>query len=109
VSVTWTDGLTSCITFRGQGSTAEERRGSMHQQLAALRSSAQFLAPESWPASSCVVAFHLCDRSPEHAAALLDAAVRTTSLLNLLVQGYDMANSAPWRAWPACRTSRTWA
>jgi hypothetical protein len=69
--------------LQGQGRTAEERRSSMQQQLAALQSSSSFLAPASWPSTRCLTCLHLDIGSARHDASYLEAAMQAPSLLEL--------------------------
>jgi hypothetical protein len=73
--------------FQGQGSTIAERRKSMQQQLAAMCSSSDFLAPASWPASRCLTTLTIdTQRTPFDqglASAIVPAALQTLSLVDL--------------------------
>jgi hypothetical protein len=92
LTVTWSDGkvlaahLQPCwVSFQGQGSTHGERQNSMQQQLAAMRSSTQLLAPASWPACGVLTSCRLSVDCipPEVHALYMGAAAHTTSLASL--------------------------
>ena len=73
----------SHVQFRGSGATPEERCACMQQQLAALCSSATFLAPSSWSACQCVTSVKIWELKGDAAAAYLSAATHTGSLTSL--------------------------
>jgi hypothetical protein len=71
------------LRFKGEGGTPSEQRASMQRQLAALRSSTSFMAPDSWPACSCLVSFRTCEFEDLDGDTYLEAAVNTASLARL--------------------------
>jgi hypothetical protein len=79
--------------LQGQGRTAEERRSSMQQQLAALQSSSSFLAPASWPTTHCLTSLRLDMGSARHDASYLEAAMQAPSLVELHVSTADTAEA----------------
>jgi hypothetical protein len=83
------------LKFEGAGGTPQEQRASMLRQLAAMRSSStKFLAPESWPASSCLTSFTFEEGLDSPDTPYLQAAIHTPSLAHLEV---DMAgDSSDW-------------
>jgi hypothetical protein len=67
--------------FKGQGITSAERCASMQRQLALLLPSTGFLAPSSWPSSSCLTS--LTVDGDQQCTAELAAAMATTTLEHL--------------------------
>jgi hypothetical protein len=82
LDVNWQDdaGRECFLCFKGEGSTPPEQRASMERQLEALWSSTAFMAPESWPACSCLVSFTVRQFKDLHRDTCFKAAVRTPSL-----------------------------
>jgi hypothetical protein len=76
----------SSLQFEGAGRAPDEQRASMQRQLAALRSSTDFLAPTSWPACSCLTSYALQGIVHQAEDELLSAAIRTPSLASLNVR-----------------------
>jgi hypothetical protein len=97
--VRWTDatGCASDLQFQGAGSTALERRASMQRQLAALSSSTDFLAPESWPTHRCLASCTLHRLVVDTTDAYFRAATRTPSLSRLDISVDDANPCAPLR------------
>jgi hypothetical protein len=83
------------LEFKGAGSTSHEQRASMQRQLAAMCSSADFLAPDSWPANSCLTSYTYEDGfESQDDGVCLQAAIHSPSLAHLEV---DMGStSSDW-------------
>jgi hypothetical protein len=77
------DEISSSLQFQGAGSTPLERCASMQRQLAALCTSTAFLAPESWPACSCLTSFTSDGLLYQEDVSFLRAATHTPSLAAL--------------------------
>jgi hypothetical protein len=92
--VQWNDatGCSSDVQFEGEGSTPLERRASMQRQLAALCSSTDFLAPDSWPTCSCLTS---CTLHVATDAVFFRAATRTPSLAHLDICVNDASACTP--------------
>jgi hypothetical protein len=90
--VAWQDNDEVCSTvqFQGAGRTPQEQRANMQQQLAAMCSSADFRAPESWPAHGCLASFTSDGLLGHHNGdVFLRAAAHTPSLSSLDVSMDD--------------------
>jgi hypothetical protein len=89
--VDWEDeeGCSSNVHFKGAGSTTQEQRASMQRQLEALRSSTAFMAPESWPACSCLTAIAVDSVRELTDDVYLSAAAHTPSLARLHINTYQ--------------------
>jgi hypothetical protein len=74
------------LQFKGSGSTPMEQHSSTQRQLAALSSSTKLLAPESWPAQSCLTSFTLDGYWPWK---VTEAATRTPSMAALEVDIHE--------------------
>jgi hypothetical protein len=82
------------LQFKGAGSTPQEQLASMQRQLSAMCSSTGFLAPESWPASSCLTSYTYAEGLDRDDGddVYMQAAARTPSLAHLEVDGGSTSN-----------------
>jgi hypothetical protein len=80
------------LHFKGAGRTPQEQRASMQRQLAAMCSSSDFMAPESWPIHSCLTSLRVESVSSEASAMYLRPATHTPSLaaLNFSISSADL-------------------